>query len=153
MQARMKHPAMIVPEVMPALYALGGAVRKSDAVPQKTLLLVELRASQINGCSFCVDMHSRELRKIGETDDRLFGLAAWRESPFFTDAERAALDLTEATTRLADRGEAVSDEIWEEAARHYDEMALGVLVVDIAAINLWNRLNAATKQIARSHPT
>jgi AhpD family alkylhydroperoxidase len=147
MQARMKNPAMIVPGAMEALYGLG-ATAKNGSVPYQTLDLIYLRASQINGCSVCVDMHARDLKKAGETDERLFAVAAWREAPYFTDAERAALALTEATTRLSDRGDAVSDEIWAEAARHYDESQLAVLVLNIALINFWNRLNAVTRQVA-----
>jgi AhpD family alkylhydroperoxidase len=143
----MKQPVFVVPDAMKALHALGAAL-KHTGVPERTRGLVHLRASQINGCSVCVDMHWRELRKEGETDDRLFAVAAWREAPFYTDAERAALALTEATTRLADRCEAVPDDVWQEAARHYDETALAGLVLDIAVINLWNRLNAATRQVA-----
>jgi AhpD family alkylhydroperoxidase len=109
---------------------------------------VHLRASQINGCSVCVDMHSRELKKAGETDDRIFTVAAWREAPYFTDAERAALALTEAVTRLSDRADAVPDAIWEEATRHYDESALAALIIQIAQINVWNRLNATVRQVA-----
>jgi AhpD family alkylhydroperoxidase len=109
---------------------------------------VHLRASQINGCGVCVDMHWREARKAGETDERMFAVAAWRETPYFTDAERAALALTEAVTRLADRPDAVSDEVWNEAARHYDERGLATLLAAIVTINAWNRLNVATRQIA-----
>jgi AhpD family alkylhydroperoxidase len=126
---------------------LGAAVRHSG-VPATTLYLIELRASQINGCSVCVDIHSRELKFAGETDERIFAVAAWREASYFSDAERAALALTEATTRLADRPDPVPDEVWDEAARHYDEPALAALVVAIAAINTWNRLNAATRQVS-----
>jgi AhpD family alkylhydroperoxidase len=151
MQPRIKNPAMIIPDVMRALMALSKAVKKGG-VSSRTLDLVHLRASQINGCSFCVDMGSRELKKAGETDERLFGVAAWREVPGFTDAERAALALAEAITRLSDRPDPVPDEIWNEAARHYDESALAVLVAHIALTNLWNRLNASTKQIAGSFP-
>jgi AhpD family alkylhydroperoxidase len=97
-----------------------------------------LRASQINGCSFCVDTHARDLKKGGETDERLFAVGAWRESPYFTDAERAALALTEAATRLSDQADPVPDEIWEEAARHYNEAALATLVINIALINFYN---------------
>src|SRR5205809_7620315 len=121
-QARMKNPAMLIPEAMQPLMSVVTAVRKSG-VPRRTLDLVHLRASQINGCSLCVDMHSRALKKAGETDERLFAVAAWREAPYFTDAERAALTLAEAATRLSDRSDPVPDEIWEEAARHYDEPA------------------------------
>lgn len=140
---------MIIPEVRQAVMALAKPVKKGG-VSQRTLDLVHLRASQINGCSFCVDMGSRELKKAGETDERLFGVAAWREIPAFTDAERAALALAEAVTRLSDRPDPVPNEIWNEAARHHDESAIAVLVAHIAVTNLWNRLNASTKQIAGS---
>ena len=112
------------------------------------LELISLRASQINGCGVCAVQHPRLARKLGETDDRLFALAAWRDAPYFTDAERAALALTEATTRLSDTADPVPDEIWDEAARHYDERALAALVLAIAGINVWNRLNVATRQVA-----
>lgn len=146
MQPRIENPAMTIPGAMPALQRLGTAVRKGG-LPDTTLYLIELRASQINGCAVCADMHSRELKAAGESDERIFTLAAWRETPYFSDAERAALALTEAATRLADRPEPVSDEIWEEAARHYDEAQLGALVLAIAGINAWNRINATTRQI------
>ncbi len=145
LKARMNNPVMIIPEAMQALLALGASTKKGG-VPTRTLELIELRASQINGCSVCVDMHSRELKKAGETDERLFGVAAWRENPAFTDDERAALALAEALTRLSDRPDAVSDEIWQEAAQHYDEKALAALLIAIANINVWNRLNAAVRQ-------
>lgn len=147
MQARMKNPAMIIPEAMQALQALGKASEK-NGVPSRTLGLVHLRASQINGCSVCVDMHARMLKNTGETQERLFAVAAWRDAPYFTDAERAALELTEAVTRLSDRADPVPDEIWSEAARHYDERSLAALVLAIASINMWNRLNVATRQVA-----
>ncbi len=146
LKARIQHPVAIFPEALHALQALG-KVAHNPAVPRRTLLLVELRASQINGCSVCVDMHARDLKKHGETDERLFGVAAWRDNPAFNDAERAALALTEALTRISDRENPVSDEIWAEAARHYDEAGLATLVLDIASINLWNRLNAGVRQV------
>ena len=147
MQARMKNPVMILPDAMRALLALNTAT-KNENVPDVTRKLVHLRASQINGCSVCVDMHSRELRQAGEPDTRLFAVAAWRDAPYFTDAERAALSLTEAVTRLCDRPDPVPDEIWDEVARHYDEPARAALILEIALINVWNRLNAATRQVA-----
>jgi AhpD family alkylhydroperoxidase len=147
MQARMKHPAMVVPDAMAALQAVGASVRKSGLSPE-LIALVELRASQVNACSVCVQMHARDLRKAGESDERLFGVAAWREAPYFDDAERAALALTEAMTRLSDRPEAVTDEIWDDASQHFDETELAGLVLAIANINVWNRLNAATHQVA-----
>jgi len=147
MQARMTNPAFVVPDAMPALMALGKALHQGD-VPPATLNLVHLRASQINGCSVCVDMHAKDAKKAGETDERLFAVGAWREAPYFTDAERAALALTEAMTRLSDRSDPVPDPVWDDVADHYDEQALGVLILSIASVNLWNRLNAATRQIA-----
>ena len=151
MQARMKNPVLMMPDALKALYAVAAAA-KNPAVPETTLELVHLRASQINGCSLCVDMHAKDLRKRGESDERLFAVAAWRESPYFTDAERAALALTEASTRLSDRSDPVPDDVWNEAARHYDEAALASLVMNIAMINFWNRVNVTTRQLAGSGP-
>jgi AhpD family alkylhydroperoxidase len=147
MHARMNHPAMILPEAMKALQALNTAT-ENRGVPARTLGLVHLRASQINGCGVCVDMHPRIMKRIGETDERLHAVAAWRDTPYFTDAERAALALTEAATRLSDRDDAVPDAVWAEAARHYDETALAALTLAIATINVWNRLNVMTRQVA-----
>jgi AhpD family alkylhydroperoxidase len=147
MHARMEHVPMIVPEAMQALLALGKAADKGG-VPAKTILLMQLRASQVNGCSVCVDMHAREMRDAGESDARLFTVAAWRDAPYFTDAERAALALTEALTRIADHPDPVPDEIWNEAARHYDERGLASLLIAIGVINVWNRFNVATRQVA-----
>jgi len=143
----MNNPAMILPDAMKALHALGASAEKSG-FPSRTIGLVQLRASQINGCSVCVDMHCRDLKKAGETDERLFALADWRDAPYFTDAEGAALALTEAITRLSDRPDPVPDEIWDEAVRHYDEPALAALIISIALINVWNRLNVTTRQVA-----
>lgn len=145
LKARMEHPAILIPDAMKALQALKASSEKAGVAPA-TLLLIELRASQINGCSACVDAHWRVARKEGETDDRLFAVSAWREAPYFNDAERAALALTEAVTRLGDG--AVTDALWQEAGRHYDEPALAALVLAIANINVWNRLNIATRQPA-----
>ena len=147
MQARMGNPAMIVPDAIQPLLALGRCL-EAGSVPVKTRHLVHLRVSQINGCSFCISLGSRELQKLGETNERLFLVAAWREAPYFTDAERAALALAEAATRLSDRADPVPDEIWDEAARQFDEPALAELVLLIASVNLWNRLNATTRQVA-----
>jgi alkylhydroperoxidase family enzyme len=93
-------------------------------------------------------MHARELKEAGQSDQRIFAVAAWRETPYFTEPERAALALAEAVTRLADKPDAVPDDIWDEAARHYDETALAALLISIAGINVWNRLNASVRQIA-----
>jgi AhpD family alkylhydroperoxidase len=146
MQARMKSPVFTLPGALDALRALSKAVEHGQ-VPRQTLELCGLRASQINGCAVCVEMHSRALRKLGEKDERLYALAAWRESPYYSEAERAALALTESTTRLADRVDAVPDDVWQEATRHYADVALAALVLSIGLINLWTRLNAATRQI------
>src|SRR5690348_5527374 len=147
LEPRMKHPVFVLPGAYDALLALSGAT-KGQGVPDTTLYMVELRASQINGCSFCCAMHAAEMRAAGESDERVATVAAWREAPWFSDAERAALALTEALTRLADRPDAVSDEIWDEVARHYDEQGRAALVLAIATINVWNRTNAATHQLA-----
>jgi AhpD family alkylhydroperoxidase len=147
MQARMSNPAMIMPDAMQALMALGKSSERTG-LSHTTIGLVQLRASQINGCSVCIDMHTRFMKKAGETDERLHTVAAWRDAPYFTDAERAALALSECVTRLSDRPEPVPDEVWSEAARHYDEKGLAALLVAIVTINVWNRLNVATKQVA-----
>ena len=146
-QPRMTNIATLVPEAMHALHALAKAAKRGG-LPETTAYLVHLRASQINGCSVCAEMHSRELKEAGEPEERIWTVAAWREAPYFTDAERAALALTEAVTRLSDRADPVPDEIWEEATRHYDERALASLIIEIASINVWNRFNAATRQLA-----
>ena len=147
MQARMSHPAMILPDAMPALQAVGAAIGQAG-IPATTIELVNLRASQINGCATCLEGHGRVAKRAGETDERIFTIAAWREAPHFTDAERAALALAEAMTRLSDRPDAVSDEVWADVVKHYDEQERAALVLAVANINLWNRLNTATRQIA-----
>ncbi len=147
MQARIKNPVLILPEAMRATMALKAAV-DNGGLPHTTLELVHLRVSQINGCGFCVDLGARTARKAGETDQRLFATAAWRDTPYFTDAERAALALAEAVTRLSDREDPVPDAVWNEAARHYDERGLATLVLSIALTNVWNRINVATRQLA-----
>lgn len=153
MQARLSgNPMMIVPGALQAVLALSEAVKQGGGLPARTRTMVHLRASQINGCSYCVDMHTRELRQEGETDERLATVAAWREAPWFDDAERAALALTEAATRIGDRGDAVPDAMWDEASRHFDEPTLAALVVEIGIINLWNRVNVSTRQVAGWRP-
>jgi AhpD family alkylhydroperoxidase len=147
MPARMNNPATFLPDASDGIQTMLKAVYKGG-VPRKTLELVHLRASQINGCSFCVDSGARSAKKAGETDERLFAVAAWRETPYFTDAERAALALAEAVTRLADRSDPVPDEIWEEATRHYDEKRLAAIILMIAITNLFNRVNITVRQPA-----
>ncbi|MBA3833476.1 MAG: carboxymuconolactone decarboxylase family protein [Chthoniobacterales bacterium] len=151
METRMKNPATLVPDAMPPIQALYAAAHKGG-VPAATLALVHLRASQINGCSFCVVSGASSAKKAGETDERLFTVAAWRETPYFNDAERAALALAEAATRLSDRPDPVPDGIWDEAARHYDEPALAALILWIAISNFFNRINVTTRQLAGSNP-
>jgi AhpD family alkylhydroperoxidase len=146
MQPRMTHPVFVLPDAMKALQALYKSATGAG-VPESTIHLVEVRASQINGCGPCVDIHSHQLKRGGEPLERIFAIGAWRDTVYFTDAERAALALTEAVTRVADRPDPVPDEIWNEAARHYDERALAALLVAIAGINVWNRLNCATRQV------
>jgi AhpD family alkylhydroperoxidase len=143
----MKNPAMIIPDAMGAIQSLIAATQQGG-VPKATLDLVHLRTSQINGCSVCVDSGSCQARQAGESDERLSAVAAWREAPYFSAAERAALELTEAVTRLSDRADPVPDTIWEEAARHYDERALAALILAISTTNVFNRLNVATGQVA-----
>jgi AhpD family alkylhydroperoxidase len=147
MQARMKNPAAIVPGAMEAIQALMAAVQKAGTPPE-VLELTHLRASQINGCSPCVEGGVKHAKQAGETDERLFAVATWRETPYFSDAERAALALAEAMTRLDDRADPVPDLLWAEAAKYYDERKLSALVLSIAITNLFNRLNVATRQIA-----
>jgi len=145
MHARMTQPAMVLPDAYKAILALSKATKRVG-LPHETTYLVHLRASQINGCSYCVEMHARELKEAGASDERIWGVAAWRETPYFDDAERAALALAEALTRIADAADPVPDAVWEEAARHYDERALAALLIEIGAINVWNRLNVAVRQ-------
>ncbi len=147
MQARMKNPVLILPETLQALLAVSNSI-KDRGLSENIMDLVHLRVSQINGCSVCTDMGFRKLQKDGETMERIVGVSAWREMPYFSDAERAALALGETVTRLADRPDAVTDEIWSEAARHYDEKALSALIVAIAIDNVWNRLNSTVRQPA-----
>jgi AhpD family alkylhydroperoxidase len=145
MTARMTNPAFAVGGAMDALNALSKAISRAGVPISREL--VHLRASQINGCSVCVDMHAKAARRAGESEERVFVVAAWRETPYFSDAERAALALTEALTRAADRAEPVPDTIWDAAAEQFDQTQLGALVLDIATVNLWNRLNIATRQV------
>ena len=149
MQARMKNPAMIIPEAMQPIQGLMAATQNGGVEP-RTLGLVHLRASQINGCSACVESGVQHAKRGGDTDERLIAVAAWRDSPRFTDAERAALALTECVTRLSDRADPVPDDVWNEAARHYDEKGLAALLLSIATTNVFNRLNVSTRQVAGS---
>lgn len=146
-KARIANPALNVPGALEAAQKLAAAAAGAG-IPEATLALVQLRASQINGCSVCIDIHTRELEHMGERGERVHTAAAWREAPYFSDAERAALALAEAVTRLADRPDPVPDHVWDEAARHYSEPQLAALTVAIATINAFNRFNVATRQIS-----
>ena len=145
MQARMTNPAFVLPETMQAMFALNKSIE--DKLPLRTRKLVHLRASQINGCSVCVDMHSKELHKDEVPLEHIFAVAAWRETPYYTEAERAALELTETLTRIADRPDPVPDAVWEKVAAHYNQPEIAALLVDIALINSWNRFNVAVRMM------
>jgi AhpD family alkylhydroperoxidase len=146
MQPRMKNPATYLPGAIEAIHAIHQAIEKVG-VPRATLELTNLRASQINGCSVCVDIHTRMLRKLGEKHERIDAVSAWREAPYYSEKERAALALAEAMSRLSDRADPVPDEVWNAAARHFNEAELSALVTSIGLINMLNRINAATRQI------
>jgi AhpD family alkylhydroperoxidase len=145
LQSRIASPALTLPGALDAARTLARTTERCG-VPRSTLELVHLRVGQLNGCSVCVDLHARMLEKLGESYSRIFTLAAWREASYYTEAERAALALAEAATRLSDRADAVPDEVWKEATRHFNEAGLAALVMSIALANFWNRLNVTTRQ-------
>jgi AhpD family alkylhydroperoxidase len=141
----MPNPVFIFPEAMQAMFALNKSI--DGKLPSRLRGLVHLRASQINGCSVCVDMHAKELQQDGTPLDHIFAVAAWRETPFFSEAERAVLELTEHLTRLADQADPVPDAIWEKVAKHFSQPEIAALLVDIAQINSWNRFNVAVRMM------
>jgi AhpD family alkylhydroperoxidase len=143
--ARMTQPVLVFPESAQAFMALGQSVEKE--LSAQMAQLVHLRVSQVNACGVCIDLAYRALKKIGESDERLFGVIAWRDAPFFTAAERAALALAEAATRMSDRSDPVPDAIWDETVRHFNERQIAALLIQIAIINAWNRLNVSTHQV------
>jgi AhpD family alkylhydroperoxidase len=149
MEARMDIGA-IAPAAYKAMAGLDAYVRHS-ALPKTLLDIVRLRASQINGCAYCVDSHSTDLKAAGESDARVFAVAAWQEGPFFTERERAALALTESMTRLSEGGARVPDDVWAHAVKHFDEDDLAALVTAIATINAWNRFGVATRLVPESY--
>ncbi|MBO3752043.1 carboxymuconolactone decarboxylase family protein [Streptosporangiaceae bacterium NEAU-GS5] len=139
--------------VFPAAYKALIALDKQTAhgpLEKPLMELIRLRASQINGCAYCVDMHAADAKAGGESDNRLYAVAVWQEGPFFTDRERAALALTEAATRLSD-GHGVPDEVWEEAARHFNEEELAAVVMAITTINAWNRIGVTAQLTPESY--
>jgi AhpD family alkylhydroperoxidase len=138
---------MNIAKIAPEAYRLMSGLEKflaDSTLPRTVKELVKLRVSQLNGCAFCVDMHSHDLRDMGETDERLFSVVTWREAPFFTEQERAALQLAEEATIIGRDG--VSDEAWAGAQKYFDEPALAALVVAIATINAWNRLGVTVRK-------
>lgn len=145
MKARLRNPAMLIPDAMAPIQALAKVT--DQLLPASLRHLVHMRASQINGCAFCLELHNSMFRS-DESPQRLMTLAAWRDSPFFTDAERAALALAEAVTLISEDG--VPDAVWDEAKRHFDEKELAALVLHVSVVNVWNRLNVATRQVAGS---
>ena len=151
MTPRMTNPALLLPEALEAALALSASTAKGD-LPPHMVELVLLRASQINGCGVCVDMHTKGAKRDGESDERLHAVAAGRDTAYFSEAERAALALAESVTRLSDRPAPVPDAVWDEAARHFDEVALASLLVAIGLINFFNRINVPTRQVAGSGP-
>ena len=144
---RMTNPIITLRGAYEGIMGLSKAVQRTP-LPATTATMVHLRASQINGCSFCVDMHARQLREAGESAERIACVAAWRDAPFYDQAERVALELTEVVTRLADTSDPVDDELWARAAAQFGEEELGGLLVEIAAINVWNRVNVTIRQVA-----
>ena len=147
MQARMKNPAMILPGAMDGIQSLLKAAR-SAGVPDETLELVHLRTSQINGCAVCLHGGSQAAKKVGMSDERLWSVAGWREAPFYTDSERAALELAEALARLADRPDPVGDELWERLTEHFDEPQLAALIMMAGLVNVFNRVNTTLREPA-----
>ena len=143
MEARMQNPGAVLSGVRQGIGEINKAV-KASGLPEETFELVHVRVSQINGCSACLAGAAKSTQSI----ERLVTVAGWRDAPYFTDAERAALALAEAATRLADSPDPVPDAVWAEAARHHDEQAMAGLVLAIAMTNLFNRLNRVTRQPA-----
>ncbi|HYT92240.1 MAG TPA: carboxymuconolactone decarboxylase family protein [Gemmataceae bacterium] len=144
---RMPNPATLIPEAMEALIAVNKSIQRAG-VDGKLLALTHLRASQINGCSPCVAGGAVQSRHHGATEKQVYAVAAWRETPWFSEEERATLALTEAVTRLADNPNPVPDEVWDVAAKHFDQKELAALLLNIAITNAFNRLNAPTRQQA-----
>ncbi|MEO3790555.1 carboxymuconolactone decarboxylase family protein [Nonomuraea sp. B10E15] len=146
MEARMKNPAFVLPETMKGIQAVYQGINQGGA-PGELLEIVALRTSQINGCGACVHAHVQNLKRSGESDERVGNVAAWREAPFYSDVERAALALTESVTRIADRSaDAVPDDLWDEVADHFDERQLSAIILTISMTNFFNRINVTVKE-------
>ncbi|HEX7134754.1 MAG TPA: carboxymuconolactone decarboxylase family protein [Iamia sp.] len=147
MEARMPNPATLLPDAVTGVQQILKAVHRGGA-PAATLELVHLRVSQINGCSACVHGGMANAQKAGESIDRLLQLATWRETDLYTPAERAALAVAEAATRLADTPEAVDDDLWADLTDHYDDKAIAAIVVMVAMTNMFNRINTTVREPA-----
>lgn len=148
MESRLPNLTELLPGAVPAIQQLIKAVHAEGAAPASVLELVHLRASQINGCSFCVDSAWNTGRQNGMDEGKLFAVSAWREMPHFDEAERAALDLAEHATRLADVGDAVPDDVWNAAAKHFTETELASIVLWLGVTNLFNRVNVSVRRPA-----
>jgi AhpD family alkylhydroperoxidase len=151
MEARLNIHGSAVGGKVLKLIAAAGRAAEDGIVPAATAELVKIRASQINGCGFCTDMHTKDATAAGETQQRLHLIATWREATVFTEAERAALELAEEGTRLADAAGGVPDDVWQRAAKHFDEEQLAALVIQIAIINAYNRVNVIIQQPAGAY--
>lgn len=147
LRARMPHPAFVLEGGADALAGVGRVVATAD-LPDSLLQLVSLRASQINGCSWCTVDHARQLAAQGASVEKVNAVAAWRDAPYFSERERVTLEFTEVLTRLADHHDPVSDELWDEITGLFDHREISALVFQIGAINVWNRINAAIRQPA-----
>ena len=143
MEARLDY-AKLAPDPMRALFSLGASYLEKCGLERSLLELVKIRASQLNGCTYCIDMHTKDARAAGETEQRIYALNAWRETPFFTDRERAALAWTEAVTRI---GDGVSDELFDEAKGQFSDKELVDLNWAAAAINAWNRVAISFRSV------
>jgi AhpD family alkylhydroperoxidase len=146
-QPRMANPAQILPQAFKGIGSILAAIDQGG-VARTTLELVGIRASQINGCAACVQQHLEAAQAAGETLERIVGVSTWRESPYFNDAERAALALTDALTRMADAEDAVPDELWREVTKHYDEQQVSALIFQVAVMNFFNRINVTVREQA-----
>jgi AhpD family alkylhydroperoxidase len=147
-EKRMENPAMLLPEALKAIPHLVGAIREGG-LTEEMGELVSLRASQINGCAACVYGHVYKLRQLGVASERIDTVAVWRHSPYFSEKERVALEMTEAATRQADsRGEPVSDELWGRARLQFEEKELAALILSIGLINFFNRINVTIQEPA-----
>ena len=145
---RMENPGTILPETMRAIPHLLGGIEQGG-LPAELRELVFLRASQINGCAACVFGHAHALRELGASQERIDTVAVWRHSPYFSEREQMALELTESATRMADsRGEAVSDELWSRLRLHFDEPELAALILAVGLINFFNRINVTIQEPA-----